>query len=55
MPFRGIWNDPRNLQGSLGEILIVVCASRPPTSPLATRPTERSNIAWRPVFSFSSL
>ena len=23
MPFRGIWNDPRNLQGSLGEILIV--------------------------------
>ena len=23
MPFRGIWNDPRNLQGSLGEILLM--------------------------------
>ena len=23
MPFRGIWDDPRNLQGSLGEILLM--------------------------------
>ena len=50
----GIWNDPRNLQGSLGEILLMHPV-RPRRRSRRDQPNDRTSvIAWRPVFSFSS-